>query len=53
MFAAWGMDYLKYDWCSASRIWKESCIDFEVLMPRSRGEVGTLTVDALARFRAG
>jgi alpha-galactosidase len=21
-FAAWGMDYLKYDWCSASRIWK-------------------------------
>jgi len=24
MFAAWGMDYLKYDWCSASRIWKDS-----------------------------
>lgn len=23
-FAAWGMDYLKYDWCSASRIWKDS-----------------------------
>ena len=22
-FADWGMDYLKYDWCSASRIWKE------------------------------
>jgi alpha-galactosidase len=24
LFAAWGVDYLKYDWCSASRIWKES-----------------------------
>ena len=23
-FAAWGMDYLKYDWCSASRIWKDA-----------------------------
>ena len=23
-FAAWGMDYLKYDWCTASRIWKDS-----------------------------
>lgn len=23
-FAGWGMDYLKYDWCSASRIWKDS-----------------------------
>jgi alpha-galactosidase len=23
-FAVWGMDYLKYDWCSASRIWKDS-----------------------------
>jgi alpha-galactosidase len=22
-FAAWGMDYLKYDWCSASRIYKD------------------------------
>jgi alpha-galactosidase len=22
-FAAWGMDYLKYDWCTASRIWKD------------------------------
>lgn len=24
MYAAWGMDYLKYDWCSASRVWKDS-----------------------------
>ncbi len=23
-FAAWGMDYLKYDWCSASRVWTEN-----------------------------
>lgn len=23
MFAAWGIDYLKYDWCSASRFWKD------------------------------
>ena len=23
-YAAWGMDYLKYDWCSASRIWKDT-----------------------------
>ena len=23
-WAAWGIDYLKYDWCSASRIWKNS-----------------------------
>ena len=23
-YAAWGMDYLKYDWCSASRIWKDA-----------------------------
>jgi len=22
-FAAWGMDYLKYDWCSAGRIYKD------------------------------
>jgi alpha-galactosidase len=22
-WAAWGIDYLKYDWCSASRIWKD------------------------------
>jgi alpha-galactosidase len=22
-WATWGIDYLKYDWCSASRIWKE------------------------------
>ncbi|MBO0723836.1 MAG: glycoside hydrolase family 27 protein, partial [Blastocatellia bacterium] len=22
-WADWGIDYLKYDWCSASRIWKE------------------------------
>ena len=22
-YAAWGIDYLKYDWCSASRIWKD------------------------------
>ena len=24
MYAGWGMDYLKYDWCSASRIWRDS-----------------------------
>ncbi len=23
MWAEWGIDYLKYDWCSASRIWKD------------------------------
>ena len=23
-WAAWGIDYLKYDWCSASRVWKDS-----------------------------
>ncbi len=23
-FADWGIDYLKYDWCSASRIWKDT-----------------------------
>jgi alpha-galactosidase len=22
-WASWGIDYLKYDWCSASRIWKD------------------------------
>lgn len=22
-WAAWGFDYLKYDWCSASRVWKD------------------------------
>jgi len=22
-YAEWGIDYLKYDWCSASRIWKD------------------------------
>lgn len=22
-WAGWGIDYLKYDWCSASRIWKD------------------------------
>ena len=24
MYAGWDIDYLKYDWCSASRIWKDS-----------------------------
>ena len=24
MFASWGIDYLKYDWCSASRVWKDT-----------------------------
>ena len=24
IFADWRMDYLKYDWCSASRIWKDT-----------------------------
>ena len=24
MYAAWEMDYLKYDWCSASRVWKDA-----------------------------
>jgi alpha-galactosidase len=24
MYAAWGIDYLKYDWCSASRVWKDA-----------------------------
>ncbi len=24
MYAEWGIDYLKYDWCSASHIWKDS-----------------------------
>jgi len=23
-FAAWGIDYLKYDWCSAARVYKDS-----------------------------
>jgi alpha-galactosidase len=23
-WAAWGVDYLKYDWCSAMRVWKEA-----------------------------
>jgi len=23
MYASWGVDYLKYDWCSASRVWKD------------------------------
>ena len=23
MYAAWGVDYLKYDWCSAARVWKD------------------------------
>jgi alpha-galactosidase len=22
-WASWGVDYLKYDWCSASRVWKD------------------------------
>jgi alpha-galactosidase len=22
-YAEWGVDYLKYDWCSASRVWKD------------------------------
>ncbi len=24
MYADWGIDYLKYDWCSASRVWKDT-----------------------------
>jgi alpha-galactosidase len=28
-FAAWGFDYLKYDWCSASRIYQRTPADLE------------------------
>jgi alpha-galactosidase len=24
MYAEWGVDYLKYDWCSASRVWQDT-----------------------------
>jgi alpha-galactosidase len=24
MYAEWGIDYLKYDWCSAARVWKDT-----------------------------
>ena len=26
MYAAWGIDYLKYDWCSAGRVWKDDAM---------------------------
>src|ERR687884_194974 len=25
-WASWGIDYLKYDWCSASRIWQDEAM---------------------------
>jgi len=31
-WAAWGIDYLKYDWCSASRVWKDT--DMQALYQR-------------------
>ena len=54
-FAAWGMDYLKYDWCSASRIWKDE--DMQAVyqhMGEALKQAGRPIVYALCQYgRAG
>src|ERR1039457_222662 len=54
-FAAWGMDYLKYDWCSASRIWKDA--DMQAVYQRmgeALKQTGRPIVYALCQYgRAG
>ncbi len=54
-FAAWGMDYLKYDWCSASRIWKDA--DMRAIYQRmgeALKQTGRPIVYALCQYgRAG
>lgn len=54
-FAAWGMDYLKYDWCSASRIWKDA--DMQAVYQRmgeALRQTGRPIVYALCQYgRAG
>ena len=54
-FAAWGMDYLKYDWCSALRIWKDA--DMQAVYQRmgeALRQTGRPIVYALCQYgRAG
>jgi alpha-galactosidase len=54
-FAAWGMDYLKYDWCSASRVWKDG--DMQAVYQRmgeALKQTGRPIVYALCQYgRAG
>jgi alpha-galactosidase len=54
-FAAWGMDYLKYDWCSASRIWKDA--DMQAVYQRmgeALKQTGRPIIYALCQYgRAG
>ena len=55
VFAAWGMDYLKYDWCTASRIWKDSDMQAAYQkMGEALGKTGRPIVYALCQYgRAG
>ena len=50
-FAAWGMDYLKYDWCTASRIWKDSDMQAAYqLMGEALEKTGRPIVYALCQY---
>ncbi|MBM3762791.1 MAG: glycoside hydrolase family 27 protein [Acidobacteria bacterium] len=50
-WAAWGIDYLKYDWCSASRVWKDE--DMQAVYQRmgeALQKAGRPMVYALCQF---
>lgn len=50
-FADWGMDYLKYDWCTASRIWKDGDMQAAYQkMGEALENTGRLIVYALCQY---
>ncbi|HVU25723.1 MAG TPA: glycoside hydrolase family 27 protein [Opitutus sp.] len=55
-FAAWGVDYLKYDWCSAARLYgysKENLRAGYLPMGRALEECGRPIVYSLCEYGAG
>jgi len=53
-FAAWGIDYLKYDWCSAGRIYPEADLQAAYQkMGRALAECGRPIVYSLCEYGLG
>jgi alpha-galactosidase len=53
-WAGWGIDYLKYDWCSASRVWKEPDMrPAYQLMAQAIAKAGRPIVYSLCQYGMG
>ena len=53
-YAAWGIDYLKYDWCSAGRIYPESALQAAYQkMGRALAQCGRPIVYSLCEYGMG